>query len=47
MPPPAALPIAEVEYPTGKSKSGLIAMVVLLVAVAGVAGAYFGGVIPH
>jgi len=46
-PQPAALPVAEVFYPTSKSKSGLIAMVVLLVAVAGVAGAYFGGVIPH
>jgi tRNA A-37 threonylcarbamoyl transferase component Bud32 len=46
-PPSAALPVADDEYPLGKSKSGLIAMVVLLVAVAGVAGAYFGGVIPH
>ncbi len=45
--PPVALPVADVEYPSGKSKSGLIAAVVLLLAIAGVAGAYFGGVIPH
>lgn len=50
---PAALPIprapssADVEYPTGKSKHGWIAVVVVLVAIVGAAGAYFGGVIPH
>jgi eukaryotic-like serine/threonine-protein kinase len=38
---------ADVEYPTGKSKSGLIAVIVVLVAIVGAAGAYFGGVIPH
>ncbi|MES1174325.1 MAG: serine/threonine-protein kinase [Myxococcales bacterium] len=43
----APTPSADVEYPTGKGKGGLIAVIVLLVAVAGVAGAYFGGVIPH
>jgi hypothetical protein len=36
-----------VEYPKSKSRGGLIAVIVLLVAVAGAAGAYFGGVIPH
>jgi serine/threonine-protein kinase len=46
-PPQIAAPAPEVGYPTGKSKSGLIAVVVLLVALAGAAGAYFGGVIPH
>jgi serine/threonine-protein kinase len=46
-PAPVALPSADVEYPTGKSKSGLIALFVVLVAIAGAAGAYFGGVIPH
>ena len=51
---PAQVPVptlaesrADVEYPTGKSKRGLIAMVVVLVAIASAAGAYFGGVIPH
>jgi serine/threonine protein kinase len=46
-PPPAATPLADVEYPAAKSKGGLIAVIILLVAVAGAAGAYFGGVIPH
>jgi len=44
---PAALSSGDVEYPKGKSKSGMIAMIVLLVTVVGAAGAYFGGVIPH
>ncbi|HYP74554.1 MAG TPA: serine/threonine-protein kinase [Polyangiaceae bacterium] len=37
----------DVEYPSGKSKRGVIAVIVVLVAVVGAAGAYFGGVIPH
>ena len=45
--PPIALPVEDVEYPTGKSKGGLIAVIVVLVAIVGAAGAYFGGVIPH
>ncbi|MEO7033828.1 MAG: serine/threonine-protein kinase [Polyangiaceae bacterium] len=45
--PPPAPAAPDVEYPTGKSKGGLIAVVVLLVAIAGAAGAYFSGVIPH
>jgi serine/threonine protein kinase len=35
------------EYPKSKGKGGLIAVIVLLVAAVGAAGAYFGGVIPH
>jgi eukaryotic-like serine/threonine-protein kinase len=35
------------EYPKSKGKGGVIAFVVLLVAIVGAAGAYFGGVIPH
>jgi eukaryotic-like serine/threonine-protein kinase len=46
-PPPVVAVVADVEYPTGKSKNGLIAVVVLLVAIAGAVGAYVGGVIPH
>ena len=46
-PAPAVAVVADVEYPTGKSKNGLIAVVVLLVAIAGAVGAYVGGVIPH
>jgi serine/threonine-protein kinase len=42
---PVAAPVADVEYPKGRG--GLIAIVVLLVVIAGAAGAYFGGVIPH
>ena len=45
--PPAPVPSADVEYPTGKGKGGTIAVIVLLVAIVGAAGAYFGGVIPH
>ncbi len=45
-PVPVAAPAAEVEYPASKSKAGLIAVIVVLLAVAGAAGAYFGGVIP-
>jgi hypothetical protein len=45
--PPIAASSADVEYPTGKSKGGLIAAIVVLVAIVGAAGAYFGGVIPH
>jgi serine/threonine-protein kinase len=37
----------EDEYPKPKGKGGVIAIVVLLVAIVGAAGAYFGGVIPH
>ena len=40
-------PTADVEYPAAKGKGGLIAIIVVLIAVAGAAGAYFGGVIPH
>ncbi|HKO50939.1 MAG TPA: protein kinase [Polyangiaceae bacterium] len=47
LPRPAAQSSADVEYPRGKSKGGLIAVIVLVVAVVGAAGAYFGGVIPH
>jgi eukaryotic-like serine/threonine-protein kinase len=45
--PPIATSSDDVEYPTGKSKRGLIAAIVVLVALVGAAGAYFGGVIPH
>jgi len=47
--PPPRRPVSsgDVEYPTGKSKRGMIAVIVVLVAVVGAAGAYFGGVIPH
>jgi eukaryotic-like serine/threonine-protein kinase len=45
--PPLAASSADVEYPTGKGKGGLIAAIVVLVAIVGAAGAYFGGVIPH
>jgi serine/threonine-protein kinase len=44
---PVVAPTADVEYPAGQSKKGMIAAIVLLVAIAGAAGAYFGGVIPH
>src|SRR5450432_259879 len=40
---PVGLPDPD-EYPRPKRKGGLVAMIVLLVAVAGAAGAYFGGV---
>jgi len=43
----AAVSSGDVEYPTGKSKSGMIAVIVFVVAILGAAGAYFGGVIPH
>jgi eukaryotic-like serine/threonine-protein kinase len=43
----AAESLGDLEYPSGKSKGGLIAVVVVLLAVVGAAGAYFGGVIPH
>jgi serine/threonine-protein kinase len=44
-PPPAQLtaPVAQAK----KGSGGMIAVIVLLVAIAGAAGAYFGGVIPH
>jgi len=38
---------ADVEYPSGKSKRGLLAVIAVLVVIVGAAGAYFGGVIPH
>jgi len=38
---------ADIEYPRAKSKGGLVAVIVVLVAIVGVASAYFGGVIPH
>jgi len=38
---------SDVEYPTGKRKGGLVAVIVVLVAIVGAAGAYFAGVIPH
>jgi len=44
---PAAPSSADVEYPAPKRKTGMIAVIVLLVAAVGAAGAYFGGVIPH
>jgi eukaryotic-like serine/threonine-protein kinase len=44
---PLAAASADIEYPTGKNKGGLIAVIVVLVAIVGAAGAYFGGVIPH
>ncbi len=48
---PAARPgppaVDAVEYPTGKSKNGVVAVVVVLIAIAGAIGAYVGGVIPH
>ncbi len=56
LPRPVALPAAaplvlpsddDDEYPKSKGKGGVIAVVVLLVAIVGAAGAYFGGVIPH
>jgi serine/threonine-protein kinase len=47
LPAAVALATADVEYPTGKSKGGMIAVIVVLVAIVGAAGAYFGGVIPH
>jgi len=46
-PRPAAQSSADIEYPGGKRKSGVIAVVVLVVAIVGAAGAYFGGLIPH
>jgi serine/threonine protein kinase len=42
--PPSAI---DVEYPTGKGKGRTIAVIALLVAIVGAAGAYFAGVIPH
>ena len=42
-PRPVARADGEVEYPTGKSKRGMIAAIVVLVAIVGAAGAYFGG----
>jgi len=44
---PLVLPADDDEYPKSKGKGGLIAVIVLLVAIVGAAGAYFGGVIPH
>ena len=44
---PLAPSSSELEYPTGKSKSGLIVAIVLLIAVVGAVAAYYGGVIPH
>jgi len=50
--PQRAAPIAlpdddDFELPKSKGKGGMIAVIVLLVAIVGAAGAYFGGVIPH
>jgi serine/threonine-protein kinase len=53
LPLPKAVPIAELPVPSSKprqspgSKGGLIALFVLFLVVAGVAGAYFGGLIPR
>jgi serine/threonine-protein kinase len=49
---PAAAPLVlpaddDDGYPKSKGKGGVIAVVLLLVAIVGAAGAYFGGVIPH
>ncbi|MEI9953278.1 MAG: serine/threonine-protein kinase [Pseudomonadota bacterium] len=44
---PAAESSADVEYPKGKNKGGLIAAIVVVVAIVGAAGAYFGGVFSH
>ncbi len=46
-PQPSGPAIAEEQYPTGANKNGLIAVVVLLVVVAGAISAYIGGIIPH
>lgn len=51
-PAPVAVPMvasssADVEYPKSKSKGGLIAVIVVLIAIVGAAGAYLGGAIPH
>src|SRR6188768_1096391 len=46
-PRPAAQSSADIEYPGGKRESGVIAVVVLVVAIVGAAGAYFGGLNPH
>ncbi len=46
-PAPLVLPTDDLEYPKSKGKGGMIAIVVLLIAVIGAAGAWFGGVIPH
>lgn len=37
----------DIEYPGGKSKRGMITVIVVVVAILGAAGAYLGGVIPH
>ncbi|HET7540245.1 MAG TPA: serine/threonine-protein kinase [Polyangiaceae bacterium] len=44
---PVAESSGEIAYPGAKRKNGMIAVIVVLVALVGVAGAYFGGVIPH
>ncbi len=46
-PTPLTLPTDDIEYPKSKGKGGVIAVVVLLIAAVGAAGAWFGGVIPH
>ncbi|MEI9941313.1 MAG: protein kinase [Pseudomonadota bacterium] len=43
----AAETSGDVEYPKGKSKGGLIAVIVVLVAIVGAAGAYFASAAPH
>jgi serine/threonine-protein kinase len=45
--PPPALPSVPPPVPKKSGKGGLIAVLLLLLVVAGVAGAYFAGLIPH
>src|SRR6185369_3843431 len=46
-PRPVAPSDGDVEYPAGKSKRGMIAAIVVVVAILGAVGAYLGGAIPH
>jgi len=46
-PRPLAQSDGDVEYPAGKSKRGMIAAIVVVVAILGAVGAYLGGAIPH
>jgi eukaryotic-like serine/threonine-protein kinase len=54
-PPRLSAPVAPIarpsvpddEYPRSKGKGGVITVIVLLLAIVGAAGAYFGGLIPH
>jgi serine/threonine-protein kinase len=46
-PPAQKLPSLPPPHPTSGGKGGLITLIVFLAVAAGLAGAYFGGVIPH